>query len=45
MSDPIASPRFVLAPVAVDAPVPPSVIAISVIPVISPPVIVTLSDP
>ena len=41
-SDPIATPRFVLALGAVDAPVPPSAIVISVIPVISPPIIFTL---
>ena len=44
MSDPIASPRLVLAPVAVDAPVPPSEIAISVMPVIAPPVMEILSE-
>ena len=38
-SVPIANPKFVLAWFAIDAPVPPSAIEISVIPVIDPPVI------
>jgi len=38
----VLSPRFVLASAAVEAPVPPSAIAMSVIPVIDPPVIETL---
>ena len=36
------SPKLVLAPEAVEAPVPPSAIARSVIPEITPPLIVTL---
>ena len=41
---PMTSPRFVRAFAAVDAPVPPSATAKSVMPVIEPPVIVTLDD-
>ena len=37
-------PKLFLAPVAVDAPVPPSEIVISVMPVIAPPVIEILSE-
>ena len=37
---PITKPRFVLAPAAVDDPVPPSATVISVIPVTVPPLIV-----
>ena len=49
-SEPMARPKLVLAPSAVEEPVPPSVIAISVdrplnsAPVISPPVMVTLFE-
>ena len=42
MSVPIANPKFVRAPDAVDAPVPPSATAKSVMPVIEPPVMLTL---
>ena len=41
-SVPMTNPRLVLAPEAVDAPVPPSATAKSVMPVIEPPVIETL---
>jgi hypothetical protein len=41
---PIANPRFVLASEALEAPVPPSAIARSVIPLMEPPVIDTLLE-